>query len=112
MVLCGDDNRVFDADEIKEKYDLPTPPADFYHEQGCFFKLCRAVRDQVSHYGFSFDKRPVFALDSGFAVDVKVPLLEVQYLASRLAEKEKVGKCSSFNGVYLRTNYQSYLNLR
>ena len=70
VVLFGQDDQIRSAEEISKKFGLPDPLANFYKEQGSFFKLCRAVRDDMAHYGKSFSDQPIYCLNGGFAVDV------------------------------------------
>lgn len=70
VILTGDQDNIRSIDEIKVRYGLPEQIATFYHTQGHFFKLCRAIRDDMVHGGKSISKSPIYPLNEGFAVKV------------------------------------------
>jgi hypothetical protein len=90
VVLSG--QQIRSAEEIAAKYGLLRPIARFYEEQGSFFKLCRAVRDNMAHRGKSFSDQPIYCLSGGFAVDVKMyPYSEFDYWTVELLRNKNLG---------------------
>ncbi len=70
VILTGEQDDIRSIDEIRVRFGLPEPIAIFYNRQGQFFKLCRAVRDDMIHGGKSISKSPIYPLKEGFAVKV------------------------------------------
>lgn len=93
VILCGKDDRVRSVDEIITRYGLPSPLADFYHSQGEFFKSCRAIRNKISHSGYSVsDQGPIFLLDQGFAVDAtQYPFSKFECWSAGSLRNDKLG---------------------
>ncbi|HEY4684047.1 MAG TPA: hypothetical protein VIH17_12490, partial [Candidatus Acidoferrales bacterium] len=88
----GQDDQVWTAEEITTRYGLPGPLANFYHEQAGFFKLCRAIRNRVSHHGQPVSTSPIFRLEYGFAVDVtERPFSEFECWSASSLHNNKLG---------------------
>jgi hypothetical protein len=92
VVLYGQDDQVRTAEEITTRYGLPSPIASFYYEQVGFFKLCRAIRNRVSHHGHPVSTSPIFRLEYGFAVDMtEHPFSEFECWSASSLRNSKLG---------------------
>jgi hypothetical protein len=92
VVFFGQDDRILSAEEITTRYGLPSPLATFYYEQANFFKLCREIRNNVTHHGASPSDGPIYHLINGFAVDVTMyPYSGFNCWKSETLQNEKLG---------------------
>ena len=57
------------ADEIADKYQIPSALAIVYHETGPYFNWLKQYRDYITHSGKSFDR--VLIVENGFAIRSK-----------------------------------------
>lgn len=59
------------AEQIAERYSVPTVVADMYAKHGPFFQSLRTTRDHVVHLGKTPDS--VYATERGFCVNPRAP---------------------------------------
>lgn len=67
IVSYGDQLR--SAQQIREKYRLPEPLANFYASEAPHFKWLRGLRVAIEHHGYTIDS--IFDLDEGAAISIK-----------------------------------------
>lgn len=111
VVLKGEDDKVRSVQEMMNAYGLPQPLAKFYEDQAPFFKLCRAVRDDIIHRGKSFYDQPIFGLDRGFAIDTTIyPYKEFNCWDRKTLENGKLGSILAVVAFITKQSIQSTTN--
>lgn len=66
MTLKGQEPNIVPADDLKEKYGLPSILAEFYEDEAEEFAKLRDIRDKIVHKGETFEF--IFETEDGYAV--------------------------------------------
>lgn len=66
VVIDGRDKHLRSEDELVDRFRLPQPIAQFYHEEGHLFQILRTLRVGIEHYGAS--PGLIVNLDEGMAI--------------------------------------------